>query len=329
MFATTFVYSFFPLAASFGIEDSTPVTFVLLSSLFGMALSAVFSWVTVRGRGGMGGMVRDAIRLPEKSIFMAALSGTLANLGNILFIVALGVMSKAGATIIMESWPIMAMFLAPLLIDKKWEKLRLYHVALGAVALAGIGLISVSEHRIALDDVLHNPGPANNNLANYMGVMMAFMGSFCFALSGVFRTQFVNDLPADFKTRYGGRAHQIPEVIVCETISKVFYLPIIFIAWLAMEPTGSPVTPASLFSAFLVALIIVLVNIFYSYALYKAENPSVNIIWYFAPLLAVIWLAIFGLTQITMLVAMGAGLIVGANICVALLDMYYRKMKAT
>ncbi len=320
MLAAVLVYSFFPLAASIGISDSTPVTFILVSSVFGFGISSLFTAIALRGRKNLSALVRDVSELPTGVLWLAGISGTSANMGNILFVIALGMMSKGGAAIIMESWPIIALFLAPLVIQKTWRKVGILDYLFGLLALCGIVFISLPEASLTAGEFIASPMSLFNggDFLTYAGIILVFMGSFCFALSGVYRTEFANKLPESFKKSYGGEKYQFTDMVVSEAITKFFYLPIIVVAFFTMELNGTISTPEGFMAAFLVGLIIALVNTLYSYALFKTANPSIQILWYIAPVLAVIWLSLFGLSEINLEIFLGAMLVIIANILVSI-----------
>jgi hypothetical protein len=64
----------------------------------------------------------------------------------------------------------------------------------------------------------------------------------------------------------------------------------------------------------MIGVIFVIVSTFYSYALLVADNANINLIWYISPVLAAVWLALSGYSQITPMLVLGGFLIIVSNI---------------
>jgi drug/metabolite transporter (DMT)-like permease len=82
--------------------------------------------------------------------------------------------------------------------------------------------------------------------------------------------------------------------------------------------TNYSVTYFSILPAMLNGVFLTLTSCLYSYALLKSDNPNINVLWYFAPLLAAVWLVVFGFSTATDMIVIGGGLIIVANVTLVL-----------
>ena len=53
------------------------------------------------------------------------------------------------------------------------------------------------------------------------------------------------------------------------------------------------------------------------YAIIATRRSTINVLWYLAPMLAVVWLSLLGLAQVNLPIVVGAALIIAANIMVS------------
>jgi drug/metabolite transporter (DMT)-like permease len=67
-------------------------------------------------------------------------------------------------------------------------------------------------------------------------------------------------------------------------------------------------------------------SVFYAYGLLISQNANINLIWYFAPVLATVWLVVFGYSQMTPLLIIGGILIIFANIVLILSNKKSKKV---
>lgn len=312
MIVATILGSLYPLAAVFGIEQFDPFAFVFLASLisFLSSLFFVYGWVL---RQGTKDRVVEAINMiREEHYILILITGACTTMCHIFFLLSLGLMSKAGAAIIFETWPILTMFLAPLLIQKVWIKLRVVHYFLSLFCLIGIILIGLSDQshlsKIPLESVAAFDLMLQQlNFEALLGILLAFLGSITCTLSAIYRGEisrlWEETLP-----------NGLLRVSISECLTRLVGLPFAILCYLFLgEPTQLNLTTL-LAVSFIGVFTFTGVNILYTFALMKSPSSSINIMWYLQPVLAVIWLQLMGLSPITSLILTGMILIVFSNV---------------
>lgn len=275
--------------------------------------------VMMRGVSPALRAAKDFFKLPSNVKIVAFLSGVSVYLGGLFFLYALALMSKAGAAVIMESWPVLAMFIAPFFIRKKWDKIRLLDWFIVLLCFVGVFLISASEKGQDFASFIADPFFffKGQQFSEYIGILVAFLAAYCFAFSGVSRAQFMSMLPEKFEEKHFSHRNPLSASTFIYLVSYIIGIPIAFLTLFFLEPDFSA-SGGSYVPAILNGVILTITSVLYSYALLKADSANINALWYIAPLLAAMWLWLFGLSQITDLIIIGGLLIVISNIILIL-----------
>lgn len=316
---SAFSFSFFPLVNAIGLKHSSPIVFSFFNQGTTIFMSFTVLLFVMGGWSPVVAALRAFLSLPLKTKLIAVFSGVSVYLGGIFFLFALSLMSKAGAAVIMETWPILAIVISPFLIRKAWEKLGYLDILSLVICFIGVVFITVSETGQTFSEFISHPlfMFENYEFMEYIGVVLAFLASYCFAFSGVSRAQFVKALPQEFRTKHFGDGVNVSEAVYTYLLSYIIGLPLASFLFLFIEPpvhfSFEAFTPGLINGVILTAT-----SALYSYALLKAKSPSINIIWYFAPLMAAMWLWLYGEAQLTDMLVIGGVLIVVANIALVL-----------
>lgn len=313
-------FSFYPLLNAFGLGVTTPILFALLNHIATILVCYGVLVLFMKSPSRTHGALKEFMALPLETRLIAVFSGISVYLGGLCFLFALSLMSKAGAAIIMEMWPILAIFIAPVLMtEKKWKSMGLLNAVLILLSLTGLLMITASESGMTFSRFLQNPFFmfVNQDAYAYIGIVVAFLAAFCFAFSGVSRSHFANKLPPDFRHRHFGKTETITESLYTYLLTYILGFPLALVLLLFLEPEAGA-SIASILPVAFNGFVLVATSSLYSYAVLKADNANINLIWYFAPLLAAIWLSLFGLSRITEMLVIGGGLIVIANIVLIL-----------
>ena len=257
----------------------------------------------------------DYTKLPFENVVVPALSGIGIYLGAVFFLFALSLMSKAGASIIMESWPILTILIAPIALDKKWDSLDIMDVFLIFLSLCGLLFITASEENISLEQFVQNPFFIFNtqDLWGYLGILMALLSAFCFAASSVARAYFAHTLPQDFRIKHFKKVNTIEEAAFTYLLTYLYGFPIALFCFLFLED-NIYFEIASIAPVIFIGFSLTITSALYTYALIVSDNSNINMLWYLSPLLAAIWLAVFGYSQITPMLILGGFFIISANI---------------
>lgn len=315
-------FSFFPLFNSLGLAVTSPILFAFFNQVATIFIAFTCLLLMVKSPSKIADMLKSFWALPTETKLILFFSGFSVYLGGVFFLFALSIMSKAGATVIMEMRPLIAIFIAPLLMaEKKWQSFTIQDFFLIIIAILGLWMITASEGQMTFGEFLQNPFHmfANQPPQAYIGIVIAFMSAFCFAFSGISRAHFANKLPKDFRTKHFGKTETITESLYAYFIAYVLGFPVSILLLLFLEADAyasvASVAPAMLNGAALVAT-----SVFYSYAILKTRNSNLNLILYFSPLLAAVWLSMAGLSEITEMLVIGGALIIIANIFLVLSD---------
>ncbi len=309
-------WSLYPLVTIFGVENISPFTFVFITQTVG-ALSAlvmyVFSVRKISTGGAIPQIVSQELTL-DRIIFLLAI-GISSNLVHICFIFAIELTSKAGASIIFETWPVAAVLLTPLIIRKHWDKIRLKHLFYGLISVAGIAMIMFSEQG-DVRDIFTSPVEYVDSMdfLSLVGCLLAFAGAICMAISTLMRAQVSNHISITFPAMRG----QVGAALLGEAVCRLSALPLAIIL-VFMFPDESRFTATNVSAMLFMGIFIhVLSTAAYTVALLKSDNPSMHIYWFIMPALAALWLHLLGLSEITPWIAAGMITVVIANLLLAL-----------
>ncbi len=316
---SVFSWSLYPLLIVFGTEKIGAITFVLVcQALAGVsALFMIPATLSGASRGPQIARLRGALgqlSLEGWGVVMGV--GLSSALCHVCFVYALGLTSKIGASIIYETWPILAMFMTASIINKEWDSLRLFHYVTAFIALIGIGMITISDQAKFLEYILYPKDSfAGFDMMSVLGCIIAFIGAIMMAMSTLLRARI---------SLYIGRkiipdsAHSMAPHIVSEAVSRLATIPVLLFFFGVFPEENS-------FDAMnITAMVIMGVVLFnmgtaaHSKALIFARSPTINLWWFMMPVLAVLWLEMAGFSNITPLIAGGMMLILGANILLAL-----------
>lgn len=312
-------FSFFPLLNSVGLNHASPVFFSLTNLVFTVLFAGVALVVMMGGPkpffAALGGF-RD---LPGNLKVVSFFSGTSVYLGNVFFLYSLSLMSKAGATVIMEMWPILAIFVSAALIEKSWHALRPLDYVMMAVCIFGVIMITGAEKDVGIIGFLADPLFifSDYEFMDYVGVAVAFLSAYCYAYSGVSRARFTASMDEDFTRKYFSHAHELAQSLYIYLITLIVGFPFAIALVLGIESDFHFASPA-LLPSIANGAVLTVTSVLYSYAILHAASPNINILWYIAPLLAAIWLYIFGFTALTSLLMLGGALILLANVVTVL-----------
>lgn len=319
LFFAALAFSFYPLLNTIGLGGTSPFLLALLVQLSTLLVGFISFSIVQNDFAITLTTIKDYWKLPFEIKIVPFLSGIGIYLGGIFFLFALSLMSKAGASLIMETWPILAIFIAPVVLYKKWNRFDPIDGLLILLSIAGLLCITAAEENITLDAFLKNPLFLFNgqDFYGHVGILMAFLSAICFAGSSIARSYFASVLPEDFRISHFGQINTLKESVFAYFLTYLYGLPLALLSFLIMEDQIS-------FEFYTVAPVIfigvslVITSSFYSYALLITENSNINLIWYVSPLLAALWLALFGYSQITEMLILGGLLIIIANVILIL-----------
>ncbi|MEM9468586.1 MAG: hypothetical protein AAF988_00315 [Pseudomonadota bacterium] len=215
---------------------------------------------------------------------------------------------KGGVSIVYEMWPIMALIATPFLMRKKWKVVSFGDFFVSLLSLVGIGIIVISTESIPLN-FLGNTSDSFDYIA-LLGYVLAFIGAYSCALAVVFKAA----LSEYFEPLNDKMASSLIGELYPRILSTVL-LAIGYVLFSSQFDTASINWEASFFVGFVVMFA---GGALYTLSLLLTDRPTIHIVYYFVPVLAVIWLWLAGETTINAGLVIGASIIVFSNIYLAL-----------
>ena len=263
--------------------------------------------------------LRTLFSMPFDTWFIIVLSGVTAYIGTLFFSIIAKPYVACGAAIIMECWPILAIFIAPVLIEKNWKPFETLDLVLIAFLMLGLFIISASDVGLSFEELLNNPlflftGKSYEEL---YGIICAVLSAFCYAWAGVARPYFVEKLPPEYRVKYFGKPRNWKESLFTFWITALTAIPLAVVTVAIFGFDLSPI-PNIIIPTVGLGLALTAMGCLYALSLSLADTPNVNFLWYLSPLLAAIWLALFGYSQITPMLILGGLFIISANIILIL-----------
>ena len=315
MIIAAVAFSVCPLLYTISIEHTDPLTQSLFVQIAIVFVAGIILTLTLGSPSKLKLSLSELFHMPVKSWLIILVSGVTAYLGTLFFLLSINLMSPAGAAIIMETWPILAIFVAPLLIEKKWVKFRLLDFALIFLMTLGLIMISAGETGLSLKQFMASPLFLfeGNSYEEMFGILCAFLSAFCYAWAGVSRPQFVNALPKSYRIKHFQGIETWKESLFAFWITAFAALPLALITSLIFGLDLTPLADIATISLGL-GFALTAMGCFYALSLTVSNTSSINLIWYISPILAALWLALFGYSEITEMLIAGGFLIIVANV---------------
>ena len=243
--------------------------------------------------------------LPPKAYVMILISGVAGVLCHIFLYLALSMAHKGGVALIYDSWPIIVVIAAPLLMQKTWKDVSFKEFMAGIIALVGVGFIVFADSNIEFN---FNPKAIQDSLDYTVlgGYILAFAGAYMIAMvtvsQGAF-SEYFKDLNDDMGATPISQVWGRTTSVILSTILYMFFAP----EMTSLHIDWFPIIYIGLF-------VFVFGGALVTYALLKSSSPMVTIGYYFVPVLAVVWLWLAGESTINAGLFIGGGIILLVNI---------------
>lgn len=321
MLLAAFSFSFLPLFNAIGLEKSSPVFFSLMTYCTSGILSSALLIAISKKKNYLLKMVKTLFSFRNDILMTAFLTGLTQYVSFLLFLISMSMMSKVGAAMIMESWPIFAVLLAPVLINRPWKSLYASEFILGFVCLTGLYFVLMSETSSSMQDMLSSPFAPfiGDDLTAKFGIIFAFLAAFCMAYTGILRMEIANKMPKSSRRNLFGKTGSLLESVFCYWVASVICIPLALITLLIMEPNFDFVSP-SIPTAFLNGVILTSTAVFFGLSILKTSNSAIILLWYIAPVMAIFWLIAFGFSNPNGFFFFGATLILVSNVALAMIN---------
>ena len=292
---TVFVWSLYPLLSVWALEGTNAFTLLLVIQFAAFHGAAIFAATSLFARNQMSEYiaVQKEVILNGNGGLAIFIAGACSAFSHIFFILALSMANKNGVSLIFDIWPIIALFLAPHMIDKEWNKTSKRDYMIGVTALFGVGLVVLSDEKINW----FKEGEWTTEAM--LGYGMVLVATYLNAILNLIRTEYSQ------KLKKAGLENPFAAVMVSEAIvrfvSVFFILICIFGMGLELAPPAEN----------LWIMILIGVGIFavgggsFTYALLESKNANISLFFYLVPVFAVVWLVAFDMSPITPLMIFG------------------------
>lgn len=211
-------------------------------------------------------------------------------------------MSKAGATIIYEVWPIVAMYATPLLIKKGWDKISARDMFFSVLAFGGVGFIYYPE--IMNEGGFFLDGFALKEL--YI-LLLPFLGGVFMAISSVMKARISHNLECE--------GNPLASVLFVKMLFSLV-VSLLCIPFLLFWPDApSTYTLLTVLGMLFTGVMTwTFGDVAYTLAVLKANKSSIMVLWFLVPILSVVWLWVAGESAITAFIVLGAIIIISSNL---------------
>ena len=309
MLGAAFLWSLYPLMIAYSDGRIGGALMVFIIHISCGISAALFAFIKVRDRANSWKNIVAVTKTLQFEHWMyLMLIGLASTLYNFCFIYAMEVGSKIGSAIIIEGWPIIAIFLAPLLVTKSWKKVTVFDVVAAFVALGGVALIMIEDSKNISNIFATDAGLPTNII---IGSAAALMGSLSLAASVVLSSEVSNRLS---KYVLKEKKHSLACAFIGETIRRIVALPSSAILLFAFAEDMYTDSAGIALSVIIGVVIFCIGSAAVTLALLRSSSSTINMLYYASPILAVVWLYLAGLGTVTPLIVTGGCMVVMANI---------------
>ena len=305
MFLAVVLWSLYPLATSEALKTMQSWDLIIAVLTAAYIGSLIITIPYLKSKKILVKAIKIQRNLPPRAYTMLALSGISGVLCNSFFFWALNLAHKGGVALLFEAWPIIAVIVSPILMRKIWKDVSLKEFSIAFIALIGVATIILSDKEISFK-LLSNDLSQSVDYSVIGGYILAFAGGYMVAINAVSQAAY-SEFFAELKNDFGA-------TLVNQVMGRGVSLIFAFILYMVFANDVAPFVidwPPVIFIGF---GILVLGTSFYTYGLLKSDRPTIHILYYFVPLLAVIWLWIAGETTISFGLAIGGAIILGSNL---------------
>ena len=241
-------------------------------------------------------------------------AGICSTLYNLCFLYAMVLTSKAGVAVIIETSPVIAMFLTAAVVQKTWKEVGLKHAIVSTVILMGVICIIIADQQdLALMTTDFSAYMKTQDYVSLVGCGVALLGSIMSALSDLMRAQVGNVVRYLVPKQSVRFDRDLSGIMFGEAIVRLTAIPMAMVVlFIFNDVSVFSITDATY--AFLAGFIIFnLGSITYAAALLKSNNPAIALLDYLSPPLSILMLVMLGLSDLHPFVIIGTALIIAGN----------------
>lgn len=306
MMTSVILFSVYPLLAALGLNGNDPILFVFMTHLACAVFSFACAFWMLKGR-----KIRNKVSLDAKTWMYVGITGLAAGINHACLMYAFLKIPKISAAIIYETWPIMAAWLMPVLVAKGWEQVRKLDYVFGLLAFAGIAFIACADARNAL---LEQSWQALREMPHdrMVGYGLAIIASIGVAISTTLRRVVTRTLREKYKDDL------LTATCMSSGLTRAAALPVFIIAFTVFGiNTGQGFSLESLpLAAFTGIAVHLMGSLCYALSIIKNPDPPIPVPDFVAPILAVTWLYVAGLSELSDFAVIGGLFVITANLLI-------------
>ncbi|MCC7035822.1 MAG: EamA family transporter, partial [Alphaproteobacteria bacterium] len=266
MMMSVLMFSLYPLLASLGLRENDPILFVGMAHLAcGLVATAAAGFMLHKKYGAK--KRSSVFKIDGRTWGLIAATATAGAINHMCFMFALLKTSKAGATIIYETWPIIGAWLAPFLIAKGWEQTRRMDYVFGLLAIAGIAFVVAAENHGLLSSfdvsLLQNIDPDR-----VTGYGLALLGSMGVAVSTALRRRVARGFAAKFGDDVVTGAY------LGSAFTRLAALPVFAVGFMLFHTSGTITFNGIGLAALTGIAVHLLGSLCYLFSILRNPNPS-------------------------------------------------------
>ncbi|TVQ84309.1 MAG: DMT family transporter [Micavibrio sp.] len=301
MMLSVLAWSAYPVVAAWGIEKIAIWDFIFWTHVFSVGSAWLMLQLSPAARRVKYQKFWEYSRTVKLHLFyniVAFLASQVCLLGSFYYI------SKAGATIAFETWPIFTMYVAPLLLKKTWETIPKRDYMFAVIALIGVCFILYPE--------IENEFFIGEDITplHYGAIALPLIGGFLMAVATSFKASAAHKVEVD--------GHPIISLLSLVSAMGWYFIPVTGAFALFWPGKESIYTPENVAAMAIVGVgILTMGGLFYTWALLRASRANITVLWYFVPLFSAVWFWWTGISEITDYIVIGAILIISSNLLIS------------
>lgn len=297
MMFSVLCWSLFPLLSAWGVNQLGVFDYIFWTYVVGL----IASWGLMRVTPGYSAVKNLSVRKLPRGVLFEIFVGCLTVLLSFACLLkSFAYMSKAGATVIFEIWPVIAMYITPLLIRRGYSKISRRDIGFSLLAFIGVAFLMYPE--------VQKSGNIFICEGSLCYVVLPLIGGMLMAIASVVKSRVSHTLE--------NKKFPIASLLRVQVFfsAGVTLLAIPFMLFFPQD-VHSVYTPQAIAGVVFIGLFIhTLGNISYTLAVLGSKKSNIVVLWYLMPIFSVIWLWLAGESKITSFIVLGSIYIITSNL---------------
>ncbi len=294
------LWSLYPLLSVWALEKIDPFSMMLVIQFAAFHGALIFALIALIKRNQISEYIQLQKQIGLDGIYALALAGACSAFSHIFFLFALTMANRNAIPLIIEIWPILALFYAPQFIEKKWQVSTATDYIIGVIAFLGIAVIFLSDERI---NWFRNEEWHFETVLAYVITIIS-----CYMMA------ILNLLRAQYAQRLEPLKNSFASVMIAEAGTRLIGVFFILVAMAGMGMELQNPTPVLGISIIIGAGIFALAGAAMTYSIMQAKNPNISLFFYLIPITSIFWLVLAGESELTLPIVIGSIITIGACI---------------